>query len=165
MLTFWMPQLIKFVSRGISNTVVGLLVMIPHAAGLVAMVFISRSSDKRLERRFHAAIPALFAGAAMAVLGAPHSIAITVALLGMAVAGMYSVYGPAYSLPSELLTGSAVAAGLGLTSSIANAAGFVGPYAAGGISQRKGGLYGGMGGGGNLLFFFPVVGRGLSKKT
>jgi len=35
-----------------------------------------------------------------------------------------------------LLTGSAVAAGLGLTSSIANAAGFVGPYAAGWISQR-----------------------------
>src|SRR5438132_729967 len=66
MLTFWMPQLIKFVSRGISNTAVGSLVMIPHAAGLVAMVFISRSSDKRLERRFHAAIPALFAGAAMA---------------------------------------------------------------------------------------------------
>src|SRR5258707_13249003 len=68
--------------------------MIPYAAGLVAMVFISRSSDKRLERRLHAAIPALFAGAAMAVLGAPDSVAITVALLGMAVAGMYSVFGP-----------------------------------------------------------------------
>src|SRR5260221_1128909 len=113
-----------------------MLVMIRRAAGLVAMVFIARSSDKRLERRFHAAIRALFAGAAMAVLGAPHSIAITVALLGMAVAGMYSVYGPAYSLPSELLTGSAVAAGLGLTSSIANAAGVVGPYVAGWVRQR-----------------------------
>lgn len=164
MLTFWMPQLIKFVSRGISNTVVGLLVMIPHAAGLLAMVLISRSSDKRLERRFHAAIPAFFAGTAMAVLGAPHSIAITVALLGIAVAGMYSVYGPAYSLPSELLTGSAVAAGLGLTSSIANAAGFVGPYAAGWISQRTGSLYGGLAAGGISLFLSAMLALALPKK-
>ena len=165
MLTFWMPQLIKFVSRGISNTVVGLLVMIPHAAGLAVMVLISRSSDKRLERRFHAAIPALFAGAAMSVLGAPHSIAVTVALLGIAVGGMYSVYGPAYSLPSEILTGSAVAAGIGLTSSIANSAGFVGPYAAGWISQRTGSLYGGLAAGGISLFLSAMLALALPKKS
>src|SRR2546429_2079776 len=139
MLTFWMPQLIKFVSRAISNTVAGLLGMLPPAAGLGAMVVILRSSDKRLERRIHAGIPALFAGAAMAVLGAPHSIAVTVALLGIAVAGMYSVYGPAYSLPSELLTGSAVAAGLGFTRSNAKAGGVFGAdWGGGGRTKKRG---------------------------
>jgi ACS family tartrate transporter-like MFS transporter len=128
-------------------------------------VGVSRSSDKRYERKFHAAIPAAFAGTAMAILGAPHSIAVTIALLGLAVAGMYSVYGPAYSLPSELLTGSAVAAGLGLTSSIANAAGFVGPYAAGWINQRTGSLYGGLAAGGVSLFVSAMLALLLPKKV
>src|SRR5256886_16746623 len=83
----------------------------------------------------------------------------------MAVAGMYSVYGPAYSLPSELLTGSAVAAGLGLTSSIANAAGFVGPYAAGWISQITGSFYAGPVAGRFLPFFSGRLASGLPAKT
>jgi len=164
MLTFWMPQLIKSISGRISNSLVGVLVMIPHVVGLLAMVAVSRSSDKRFERKFHAVIPAMCAGTAMAMLGAPHTVAATVGLLAIAVAGMYSVYGPAYSLPSELLTGSAVAAGLGLTSSIANSAGFVGPYAAGWISQRTGSLYGGLAAAGISLFVSAMLALALPKK-
>lgn len=152
MLTFWMPQLVKSFSARLSNTAIGFLVMIPYLAGLAGMVLVSRSSDRRLERKFHAAIPAVCAGTAMALLGAPHALAITIALLAVAVAGICSVYGPAFSLPSELLAGSAVAAGLGLTSSISNSAGLVGPYAAGWISQRTGSLYGGLAAAGISLF-------------
>jgi len=152
MLTFWMPQLVKSFSGRLSNTAIGFLVMIPYLAGLAGMVLVSRSSDRHLERKFHAAIPAACAGTAMALLGAPHSLAITIALLAAAVAGICSVYGPAFSLPSELLAGSAVAAGLGLASSISNAGGFVGPYAAGWISQRTGSLYGGLAAAGISLF-------------
>jgi MFS transporter, ACS family, tartrate transporter len=164
MLTFWMPQLVKSISGKSSNSLVGILVMIPHVVGLLAMVAVSRSSDKRLERKFHAVIPAMCAGTAMAMLGAPHAVAVTVGLLAIAVAGMYSVYGPAYSLPSELLTGSAVAAGLGLTSSIANAAGFVGPYAAGWISQRTGSLHGGLAAAGISLFVSATLALLLPKQ-
>src|SRR6516164_5847885 len=116
MLAFWMPQLVKFLGGNISYGAIGLLVMIPYVVGLVTMVLVSRSSDKRFERRLHAAIPAILAGTALAILGSPHSLALTIGLLSVAVAGMISIYGPAYSLPSELLAGSAVAAGLGLTS-------------------------------------------------
>ena len=101
----------------------------------------------------------------MAMLGGPHAVATTVGLLAIAVAGMYSVYGPAYSLPSELLTGSAVAAGLGLASSIANSAGFVGPYAAGWISQRTGSLYGGLAAAGISLFVSAMLALALPKKS
>lgn len=157
MLTFWMPQLIKSFSGRISNSMVGILVMIPYAVGFAVMVSVSHSSDRRYERRIHAALPAALAGTAMVILGVPHSIALTIALLAVAVSGMFSVYGPAYSLPSELLAGPAVAAGLGLTSSIANAAGFVGPYAAGWISQRTGTLYGGLTGAGISLFLSATL--------
>src|SRR5215475_5452900 len=164
MLTFWMPQLVKSFSGQISYSLGGLLVMIPYVVGFFVMVGVSRSSDRLFERRIHAAVPAAFAGTAMVILGEPHSIALTIGLLAVAVSGMFSVYGPAYSLPSELLTGSAVAAGLGLTSSIANAAGFVGPYAAGWISQRTGSLYGGLAAAGISLFVSATLALLLPRK-
>jgi len=82
----------------------------------------------------------------MAGLGAAASIAITVALFGMAVAGIIAFYGLRTRWPSELLTVSAVAAGLvdGVHRQFAV---FVGPYAAGWISQRTGSLLNGDGGG------------------
>jgi ACS family tartrate transporter-like MFS transporter len=118
-----------------------------------------------LERRLHAAIPAVFAGTALAILGAPLDVTATIGLLAVAVAGMYSVYGPAYSLPSALLTGPAVATGLGLASSIANTAGFVGPYAAGWISQRTGSLYGGLAAAGISLFLSATLALLLPRKA
>ncbi len=163
MLAFWMPQLIKSFSGQLSNSAIGYLVTIPHIAGLVVMVAVSRSSDRRFERKLHLAIPATFAGTAMALLGTPHSIAVTIALLAVSIAGMVSIYGPAYSLPSELLSGSAVAAGLGLASAIANSAGYVGPYAAGWISQRTGSLYGGLSAAGISLFVCATLALLLPK--
>ena len=164
MLTFWMPQLIRSSLGKTSNSVIGYLVMIPYIAGLVAMVLVSRSSDKKLERKFHAAIPAALAGTALAFLGTPHPLVLTIVLLSVAIAGMISIYGPAYSLPSEMLAGPAVAAGLGLASSIANSAGFVGPYAAGWISQRTGSLYGGLAAAGISLFVSALLALALPKK-
>ena len=56
-MTFWMPQLIKAISSTYSNTTIGVLVMIPYVAALAAMILVGRSSDRRLERRYHGAIP------------------------------------------------------------------------------------------------------------
>src|SRR5207245_10830964 len=53
-MNFWMPQLVKSLSSGYSNSLIGLLVMIPHLVGLPVMVLVSRSSDGRGERRFNA---------------------------------------------------------------------------------------------------------------
>src|SRR6267378_7620258 len=56
-MNFWMPQLVKSLSSGASNSLIGLLLMIPHLVGLPVMVMVSRSSDRKQERRYHAAIP------------------------------------------------------------------------------------------------------------
>jgi len=151
-MNFWMPKLVKSLSSGYSNTLIGLLVMIPHLVGLPVMVLVSRSSDRRRERRFHAAIPAIVAGIALASLGTTHSIFPTVVLLSFAALGIYSVYGPFYSLPGDFLTGFAAASGIALVSSLANLGGFAGPYATGWISQKTGSLYGGLAVAGVSLF-------------
>jgi len=151
-ISFWMPQLVKSVSRGYSNSLIGLLVMIPHLVGLPVMVLISRSSDRKQERRYHAAIPAIAAGIALASLGATQSMFPTIVLLSFAALGIYSVYGPLYSLPADFLTGFAAASGIALVSSVANLGGFAGPYAIGWISQKTGSLYGGLAFAGVSLF-------------
>src|SRR5712691_6751600 len=151
-MNFWMPQLVKSLANGISNSLIGLLVMIPHLVGLPVMVIVSRSSDRKQERRFHAAVPAIVAGIALASLGATQSLFLTIALLSFAALGIYSIYGPFYSLPGDFLTGFAAASGIALVSSLANLGGFAGPVAIGWIKDQTGSLYGGLAVAGVSLF-------------
>ena len=139
---FWAPQLIKSLSDHSSSTTVGLLVMIPYAVGAVVMVLVSRSSDRTLERRYHAGIPVLLGGIGMLLMGILHSPVAIVALLSLLAIGAFGWCAPFFALPCEFLTGSAVAAGVALVNSIGNVGGFVGPYAVGVVSGWAGGIYG-----------------------
>jgi MFS transporter, ACS family, tartrate transporter len=150
--SFWLPQLVKSVSVGYSNSVVGLLVMIPNLAGLVGMILVSRSSDRRLERKYHAAIPAIVGGIAFLSLAANPSTFFSIVLLSFVVLGLYSLLGPLWAMPSEFLTGFSAASGIALITSVGILGGFVGPYAVGLISQKTGSLYGGLALAGVSLF-------------
>jgi len=143
-LSFWTPQLLKSVTSNYSNTAVGVLVMVPHLMGLLAMVIVSRSSDRTLERKYHAAIPVLIGGVALLLMGTSHSLLFLVALLSLLAAGVYSFVGPFWALPNAFLSGFSAAAGIGLINSVANLGGFVGPYAIGVMSGWTGGIYGGL---------------------
>jgi ACS family tartrate transporter-like MFS transporter len=163
-MNFWMPQLLKSLSSGNSNSLIGILVMIPHLVGLPIMVMVSRSSDRKQERRFHAAIPAIAAGLALASLGVTHSVFPTILLLTIAALGIYSVYGPFYCLPGDFLAGFAAASGIALVSSVANLGGFTGPYMIGWISQKTGSLYGGLAVAGVSLFVSATLMLLLPRK-
>jgi len=143
-MSFWTPQIIKSLSSGYSNTTVGLLVMIPSLAAAVAMILISRSSDQRLERKFHAALPVLAAALALALLGTTRSPLFSVGLLAFVEIGICGFLAPFWAMPSEFLSGSAVAVGLALITSVGNLGGFVGPSTVGLINQRTGSVYGGL---------------------
>jgi MFS transporter, ACS family, tartrate transporter len=143
-MSFWMPQLVRSFYRLYSNTVVGLLVMIPHLVGLVAMLLVSGSSDRNLERRYHVAIPACIGGIALTLLGRTNSPFVFIALLSLVASGIYSFYGPFFSLPSQFLTGFSAASGIAFINSVANLGGFVGPYVIGAINGRTGSQYGGL---------------------
>jgi len=151
-MSFWMPQFVKSFSSGYSNTVVGLLVMIPHLVGLVAMILVSRSSDRKLERRYHIVIPTCLGGTALLLLGTTHSPFFSVAFLSLMALGIYAFYPIFFSLPSEFLTGFSAASGIALINSVANLGGFVGPYAIGAIGGKTGSLYGGLAAVGVSLF-------------
>ena len=156
-MSFWMPQLVRSFSRVYSNTVVGFLVMIPHLVGLVAMLLVSGSSDRNGDRRYHITVPAFTGGMALLLLGRTNSPFVSVALLSLLAVGIYSFYGPFFSLPSQFLTGFSAASGIALINSVANLGGFVGPYAIGAINVRTGSLYGGLAAVGLSLFFSAAL--------
>ncbi len=143
-LNFWLPQVVKGMSKSYSNTTVGLLVMIPHICGLVAMVLISRHSDRTQERRYHAAVPAIVGGLALLFVGKVGSPAVDIALLSMMSIGICSFFGPFWALPGKFLTGFAAASGIAVITSVGNLGGFVGPYAMGTINKYIGGMYWGL---------------------
>jgi ACS family tartrate transporter-like MFS transporter len=137
---FYLPQAMKILSNGFSNAAVGVMVMVPHLAGLAALIPVSRSSDRRLERRYHAAIPLIVGGAAMMLLGTTGSLWLSLMLWSLAAMGLYAYLAPFWSLPNEFLTGYGSASGIALLNSIANLGGFIGSYAIGASASGAGGL-------------------------
>ena len=145
-MVFWMPLFIKGLSARYSNTTIGILVMVPFLAALTAMIFNAYSSDRKLERRYHAALPAMIAALAMLLLGTivPRATLFAVGLWCVTAMGIYSFCGPFWALPSEFLSGFSAAAGIALINSIGNMGGFVGPYVIGAISRRTQSFWGGL---------------------
>ncbi|OZI67941.1 MFS transporter [Bordetella genomosp. 1] len=142
---FWMPTLIK--GSGVqSPLMIGLLTAIPNLFAVIGMILISRSSDRRRERRWHLAIPALF-GAIGLVLSALWGGNTSLAMVALTIAniGICTVLPLFWSQPTAILGGTAAAAGIALINSVGNLAGFVSPYLVGWLKDLTGttntGLY------------------------
>jgi MFS transporter, ACS family, tartrate transporter len=166
-MTFWMPQLIKAISTKYSNTAVGVLVMIPYLVALAAMILVGRSSDRRLERHYHAAIPLIIGAISFILLSTTStgSVFLCVTLWCLVASGIECAWSPIWSLPSEFLTGFSAAAGIAFINSIGNLGGFVGPYAMGAISKTTGSFHGGLVFAGISLFISAMLLIALPKRT
>lgn len=121
---FWTPSILH--DDGIRSTFqIGCLSAIPQIGGVLSMILIGRSSDKRGERRWHIVLPVLFGSMAMAcipfVTGNPGLVILFITLANMGILGALP---PFWVLPSLMLRGAAAAVGLALAGSIANIAGF-----------------------------------------
>jgi ACS family tartrate transporter-like MFS transporter len=140
---FWMPQSIKAVAIGYSNTAIGILVMVPSVVSLIAMVIVSRSSDRRNERHFHAAISLLVAAAGLYFVGATPSLTIRVALWCAVASGLVSYLGPFWACPGELLGGRSAASAFAFINSFGSLGSFFSLSIIGSIAKRTGSLEGG----------------------
>jgi len=124
--------------------VFGFAVMSPNLLGLIAMILVSRHSDRTLERRYHMATLGAIAGVAMLLLGAPRSALVSLALFSTVAVGFYGLLPIFFTLPGEFLTGFSAAAGIAFVTSVANLGGFAGPYTVGLIQQKTSSFYSGL---------------------
>lgn len=141
-LVIWLPQMIQ--AMGYSNGATGFIVTVPYLAGMVAMIAWGRSSDARGDRIGHLAIGYLFTAASFAAACVVQGNVAMLACLTTATMGVYSIFGPYYTLPSSFLGGSAKASGIAAVNAIGNIGGLVGPYFVGVIRERTGGYAGSM---------------------
>lgn len=158
---FWFPTMLKRQSS-LSDWMVGVVGVIPYVVMFAAMVLNGRHSDKRMERRWHAAVPMFVA--AIGALGLAvqfHSLPVLVLLFTM-IASANAYLPPFWAIPTTLLDRSAAAAAVGFINGVASIAGFVSPYLLGYLSTRTGSFSGGMlaimaagAAGGLLLFCVP----------
>ncbi|MDB5298663.1 MAG: major facilitator superfamily 1 [Phycisphaerales bacterium] len=141
--SLWVPELIKQAWPGHSTQQVVLMTAIPYGAAAMGMVLVALHSDRTGERQRHVA-GSLFVGAAGAAVSAivQHNPAIAVAALSVAALGIWSAFGPFWSMPSAFLAGTGAAAGIALVNSVGNLGGFVGPSLFGLIKQHTGGFAG-----------------------
>jgi len=136
--SFWLPSIIQ--GMGFVDLFdVGLLSAIPYGFSIVAMFFISKSSDHTRERRWHLALTAL-AGAIGLVISViyAHAPWIAMAALSVAAGGVFTIVALFWTLPTAFLGGIGAATGIALINSIAALAGFVAPYIIGLLKECTG---------------------------
>jgi MFS transporter, ACS family, tartrate transporter len=141
--SLWLPNLIKSLG-GMSNFTIGVLSAIPYVAAAITMVFVGLSSDRSGERRWHTAVPALAGALAIGLAGGTASLATAVALVSIAVVGVFSMMGPFWAMPTALLSATTAAAGIAFINSVGNLGGFFGPYIIGLVRTSTGQFRGGL---------------------
>jgi len=162
---FWMPQIIKALSPSSSNFAIGLLMMIPFIAALIGMIAWGRHSDRTGERRWHTALPPLIGGIALVGAGIIFEPVIAFCLLVVATVGIYCSFGPFWTQPAAVFTGTAAAVAIALINSIGNLGGFIGPTIMGYLGKVTGTLAEGLVILGGCLIICGVLASFVLKKT
>lgn len=139
-ISFWMPTLFR--GAGVTSTIdIGLLVAIPNLVGAVAMILVSRHSDRTRERRWH--LTACFAlGALGYAITAVSLDSVTLVVLGLSIgmAGLLPAVPLSWTVPTSMLSPSAAAVGIAVIASVGNLGGFFAPVVIGKLSVMTGGL-------------------------
>ncbi|UZJ80961.1 MFS transporter [Fictibacillus sp. KU28468] len=141
---FWMPTIIKSFSSLLTNTQVGLISMVPYIAGGICMIWWARRSDRTGERRLFTALPPLLGALGLIGAGMTSNPYLSILMMSIATVGIYSFFGPFWSLPALFLTEASAAVGIALINSIGNLGGFVGPYMIGYLKDASGKMEAGL---------------------
>lgn len=143
-ISFYLPTLVK--ASGVKDALdVGLLTAVPYTCGIIATLLVARSADRTGERRWHFAIASALGGLGLflsTVWG--DNVVLALCALSLGTAGMLSTMPIFWTYPAAILSGVAVAAGIGLINSVGNLAGFVSPFIVGWLKDVTGSTNTGM---------------------
>lgn len=133
---FWLPQIVK--GFGLTNFTTGVVTAIPYLVGTIGMIWWSKRSDARLERKGHAAIALVFAAIGIGVSTLFDDPSLKMMSLCVGAFGVFAVLPVFWTLPTAFLSGAAAAAGIAVINSVGNLAGFFGPFAMGWLRDLTG---------------------------
>ena len=156
---FWLPSAIEK-AKTTSHFITSLLYMIPFVVGAVSLVLISRSSDKKNERRGHVAFAMAIGGLALfgGVLTNEVSPIFSYALVCLAAVGAFAPLGPFWAIPTEVFSRKMAGSVVGFINGIGNLGGFLGPVLVGYLNKRTGNFTSGFA----MLGAFMLIGAALT---
>ena len=82
---------------------------------------------------------------------------LSIVLWSFVAMGIYSFFGPFFSIPSNFLAGFSAASGIALINSVGSLGGFVGPSVTGALANGPRGIYGGLALAGVSLFLSATL--------
>ncbi|QEZ45816.1 MFS transporter [Cupriavidus oxalaticus] len=140
-IAYWMPTLIQgFGEAHVAR--IGWISTLPYVLGLLTMYLLARSSDRRLERRWHVAGCLLVAAASFLLMGLTRGeLAPAVACMTVGAAACLAALPVFWTIPPAYLGGRQAPAGIALISSLGGVAALLSPIAVGAIKTRTGDLY------------------------
>jgi len=122
-LSYWLPTIVK--GFGVTNTVNGLLNIIPWVIVAVALWAVPTLAARTGRQTAFIVGPALFGAACLVASVYVPGNAIKFAFLCGAAAGIFAGQPVLWSLPSSFLTGASAAAGFAAINSVGNLGGFI----------------------------------------
>jgi sugar phosphate permease len=139
-IAFWLPQIVSEASQqNLQQT--GIFTAFPYLIAGAGMVIIGHSSDKRNERCWHFSLTALLGSVGLVVSGFYHdSLLLALCSLSLACLGVMSALPIFWSLPTQLLSGSAAAGGIALINCCGNLAGYLSPVLVAWVKETTGNL-------------------------
>lgn len=138
-IAFWTPTLIR--SWGVSDVLeVGAYATLPQLFAAAGVLLLSRSSDRRRERRWHFTAGALVAACGLVIVAlAQGDLVVSLAGMSLAMLGIASLPPVFFALTSEYLPRASVAVGIALVSSIGNLGGAISPSLTSALNAASGG--------------------------
>ena len=136
-LNIWLPKFVRSF-HGLNSFQISLVAAIPPAFAIPAMLLCGWHSDRTNERRWHAALAAIVAGAGLVLSQATPNPVFIMAGFSIATMGIMSYHPPYWVLPTRLLSDTTAAASLGFVNMFANLGSFSGPYMVGFLTDRTG---------------------------
>ncbi|MHA6902909.1 MFS transporter (plasmid) [Ralstonia syzygii subsp. celebesensis] len=140
---FWLPSILK--AAGLNDLLkIGLYSAVPNLAAIAAMYVLSRSSDRRGERRWHSAITAILGAGLLAAAAYATSFPTALLTITLATAAIFASYTVFWAIPQESLKGTAAAGGIAFINSIGLFGGFFSPTLIGWTKDTTGSLQSGL---------------------
>ena len=154
-IVYFLPQIVK--NFGLSNLQTGFVSAIPFLVGAVGMIWYGKRSDRLMERRSHCAIAFMICAIGLVATALVPVPLFRLVALCVAAFGAWATLPVFWAMPTAFLSGAAAAAGVAYINSIANIAGFVGPFIMGWIKDATGSFDGGL-----LVIASVCIGAGIA---
>lgn len=140
-IAYWMPTLIQGFGEG-HVARIGWISSLPYVFGLLGMFQLARSSDRRMERRWHVASTLFVAAACFLLMGVVRGdLMLSVLCMTGGAAACLAALPVFWTIPPAYLPENQAPVGIALISSLGGVAALVSPIVVGALKTHTGDLY------------------------